>query len=179
MDDANTELEQFRQQWRAEVSARTQHDGRDSKSTKIPRKPPPITSLASSRVTKPSKEEDDDVEPHVYESFDGALPEPEHAESSKGVAKEPQSALEHYEKAVERETAGNLGDSLDLYRKAFRVRSGLHYQPKLLTSSFRWMIELIKNTKANTFHPPTLLRNLPTRTRRTPQLQYPIPPTTP
>lgn len=37
------------------------------------------------------------------------------------VDKEPESALEHYEKAVERESQGNLGDSLNLYRKAFRV----------------------------------------------------------
>jgi F-box protein 9 len=37
------------------------------------------------------------------------------------VASEPVSALEHYEKAVEREVAGKLGDSLSLYRKAFRV----------------------------------------------------------
>ena len=34
---------------------------------------------------------------------------------------EPQSALEHYEKAVEHETQGKLGDSLAHYRKAFRV----------------------------------------------------------
>ncbi len=129
MEDSNAELEQFRQQWRAEVSARTLHDGRDSKSTKIPRKPPPITSLASSRIVNPSKEEEDDVEPHTYDSFDGAQAEVEHGESSKAVAREPQSALEHYEKAVERETAGNLGDSLDLYRKAFRVSYALYILP--------------------------------------------------
>lgn len=35
--------------------------------------------------------------------------------------KEPETALEHYEKAVERESAGNHGDSIRLYRKAFRV----------------------------------------------------------
>jgi F-box protein 9 len=46
--------------------------------------------------------------------------------SAKGLAKtEPVTALEHYEKAVEREAAGNLGDSLRLYRKAFRVRCRL------------------------------------------------------
>jgi len=38
-----------------------------------------------------------------------------------GKASEPVSALDHYEKAVEREVAGKLGDSLNLYRKAFRV----------------------------------------------------------
>ena len=34
---------------------------------------------------------------------------------------EPSSALEHYEKAVEKETHGQLGDSLKHYRKAFKV----------------------------------------------------------
>jgi len=33
----------------------------------------------------------------------------------------PGSALEHYEKAVEKETEGSLGESLKLYRKAFRM----------------------------------------------------------
>ena len=37
--------------------------------------------------------------------------------------KEPRSALEHFEKAVEKEAEGSLGDSLDLYRKAYRVGS--------------------------------------------------------
>lgn len=35
--------------------------------------------------------------------------------------KDPVTALDHYEKAVEREAAGSLGDSLKLYRKAFRM----------------------------------------------------------
>lgn len=34
---------------------------------------------------------------------------------------DPHSALEHYEKAVEKESQGNLGDSLELYRKGYRV----------------------------------------------------------
>lgn len=42
-------------------------------------------------------------------------------ETTVSSSKEPVSALEHYEKAVEREAAGSLGDSLRLYRKAFRV----------------------------------------------------------
>ena len=45
----------------------------------------------------------------------------DHTEDEVGE-REPESALEHYEKAVERETQGQLGDSLDLYRKAFKVR---------------------------------------------------------
>lgn len=37
--------------------------------------------------------------------------------------KEPRSALEHYEQAVEKEIQGSLGDSVRLYRRAFKVRS--------------------------------------------------------
>jgi F-box protein 9 len=36
--------------------------------------------------------------------------------------REPRSALEHFERAVEKEAEGNLGDSLHHYRKAYRVR---------------------------------------------------------
>jgi len=35
--------------------------------------------------------------------------------------KEPSTALEHYERAVDKETTGQLGDSIAHYRKAFRV----------------------------------------------------------
>lgn len=41
------------------------------------------------------------------------------------VKKEPQSALEHFEKAVEKEELGSLGDSLKYYRKAFRMDSAV------------------------------------------------------
>ncbi|KAG4432174.1 hypothetical protein IFR05_012341 [Cadophora sp. M221] len=122
MEDTNPELEQFRQQWRAEVSARTHTEGnREPKSTKVHRKPPPITSLAStSRGVKPSQEEEK-AEPPTFHSPDGSREDSGHGESSKSMAREPQSALEHYEKAVERETTGKLGESLSLYRKAFRM----------------------------------------------------------
>ena len=36
--------------------------------------------------------------------------------------KEPSSALEHFETAVQKEAEGSLGDSLQHYRKAYRVR---------------------------------------------------------
>lgn len=124
MEDTNPELEQFRQQWRAEVSARTQNDtNKGSKTSKATRRPPPIASLSSSNVQHPPKIEEDEENhtPRVFADYDGAADIEAHGESSKTVDKEPQSALEHYEKAVERENQGNLGDSLNLYRKAFRV----------------------------------------------------------
>jgi F-box protein 9 len=126
MEESNPELETFRQQWRAEVSARAQGEGsKASKSSKPSRRPPPITSLSSNIPLKPVKEDGDHAEPQTFSALDGPSGSGEHAGSSWAKnGKEPQSALEHYEKAVERESQGSLGDSLDLYRKAFRVSSG-------------------------------------------------------
>lgn len=124
MEDTNPELEQFRQQWRAEVSARNQNDSKKgSKSSKATRRPPPISSLSSNTANPPIKEdgEDDEHAPQMFAGFDGSADKEEQGESSKSASKEPQSALDHYEKAVEREIQGSLGDSLNLYRKAFRV----------------------------------------------------------
>jgi len=128
MEESNAELETFRQQWRAEVSARAQADGnKASKSSKTPRRPPPITSLSSSIPLKPVKEDEDHAEPQASIGLDGPHKPEETAGKSSWTTdgKVPESALDHYEKAVERESQGNLGDSLDLYRKAFRV-STLH-----------------------------------------------------
>ena len=43
--------------------------------------------------------------------------EPQSATKEKGLV----SALDHYEEAMEKEASGNMGDSLKLYRKAYRV----------------------------------------------------------
>ena len=40
-----------------------------------------------------------------------------------GDVEDAHSALEHYERAVEKESLGSLGESVDLYRKAFKVTS--------------------------------------------------------
>lgn len=47
------------------------------------------------------------------------------AEQQPKAKQEPVSALEHYEKAVEKEALGSLGDSLRHYRTAFRVGGSL------------------------------------------------------
>ncbi|KAI6712131.1 hypothetical protein JHW43_005326 [Diplocarpon mali] len=122
MEESNPELEQFRQQWRAEVSARSQIDGnRESKSTKLPRKPLRTPGQGSSRASKHLNNEEEAVQSRTSSTLERAWEDQGRDESLKTVAKEPQSALELYEKAVEREAAGTLGDSLTLYRKAFRM----------------------------------------------------------
>jgi F-box protein 9 len=130
MEDQNSVLEAFRRQWREEVSAKTQDSSKSAASpSKLSRRPPPITRLSTRRPSKPSEEgEEDHGEPQSFTSLDAPRnPETKQAESSHEGDKEPESALEHYERAVEKETQGNLGDSLNLYRKAFRV--SLHTAP--------------------------------------------------
>ncbi|KAL1836731.1 hypothetical protein VTJ49DRAFT_4723 [Mycothermus thermophilus] len=65
----------------------------------------------------------------VSHSFDEPLAAPAATTSSSSDTGRPQSsgkrepvtALEHFERAVEKEAAGNLGDSLRLYRQAFKM----------------------------------------------------------
>lgn len=126
--DANPELESFREQWRAEVRARntapagSQQQGsafitaRTSKAADP--EPPRATHLSSGRA----KIEDDGDDSYVQtRAFDDPEPSQQGRKDEK-ERPEPVTALDHYERAVEREAAGSLGDSLSLYRKAFRVR---------------------------------------------------------
>jgi F-box protein 9 len=151
----SSELASFREQWRREVQARSggrasismggrQDDatGASSSSTRYtgpPRKPAKASSSKSA-----VEAEDEDYAPSP--SFGDAGPEapgpgrPTRLDG-RAVKAEPVSALEHYEKAVEKEALGNLGDSLNLYRKAFRMDSAVdqsykakHFPPSLATT---------------------------------------------
>jgi F-box protein 9 len=135
MEESNPELESFRQQWRAEVSARSKLE--DSKTNpKIIRAQPAKTLRKLSGLSKFSAEKStrteivDEKESEsipAFQAFDshasGKSVDIDDIEgySNKIGSREPRSALEHYEKAVERESQGSLGDSLNLYRKAFKV----------------------------------------------------------
>ena len=148
MDDSsnNPELESFRQQWRAEVSARSkagEPSHRRQKSTQQQQQQQQLPSKPSARrpsiVPKaPPKPSDDGSDNELSDKESGVpaapftLPSSSLAAAEKDAGKlatphEPESALEHYEKAVEREAQGNLGDSLKLYRKAFRVRPSISH----------------------------------------------------
>ena len=133
-EEVNPELERFRNQWREEVTARTKGG-----STKDAPKPPAVTwrnSKPSSSAVPPPPEkavveeragDHEDYETHTYHDLEDKDDLRRLGEDGEGIhpsnakLKEPRSALEHYERAVERETQGNLGDSLNLYRKAYRV----------------------------------------------------------
>lgn len=133
--NTESDLESFRQQWRQEVSARkgtrTQPATRTSQPSQSgPGRPgqkkagPPLAS--SDHHTSSTSHDHHDDPGHVYHDLPDAeqyLKLANEAERSKarGTTKEPRTALEHYEKAVEREGQGNLGDSVMLYRKAFKL----------------------------------------------------------
>jgi F-box protein 9 len=141
-EESNPELESFREQWRAEVQAKRSAPGSSrQQQQQQPRQQraagPSSTQPRSAPVTGPrgkppqppqklpAQELDDDYV--QVQSFDEPAIAAQISSLKTGRPKategaEPVSALEHYEKAVEKEAVGNLGDSLRLYRKAFRVR---------------------------------------------------------
>ncbi|KAF2734678.1 hypothetical protein EJ04DRAFT_493156 [Polyplosphaeria fusca] len=130
MNSTEAELESFRKQWREEVTAKAKGKapaaaGPSISSTKERNAAPE----AHSHARHPSVEEVDEVEPHAYHD----LGEKQHGrrldETGPPTAtssQEPETALEHYEKAVEKESQGSLGDSVNLYRKAFRLDHKVH-----------------------------------------------------
>ena len=135
---AEAELEAFRQQWREEVlarnkkptaasSGRPQPEQRDQRRRHLPQSSSSAGPASSTARPRDTTEYSEEVEPKAYHD----LPDKEEAlklgiqgqDSDRRKAKEPSSALEHYERAVEKETHGQLGDSIQHYRKAFKVRS--------------------------------------------------------
>lgn len=136
--NTEAELESFRQRWRDEVSARAK-----GKAPTPPAAPAKTTSPSASKPHAPkgpapdaashsharqrSVEETDEITPYVHQDLGerqhGRRLDETNAQSgaNASASNEPKTALDHYEKAVERETQGNLGDSVALYRKAFKV----------------------------------------------------------
>ena len=176
--DISSELESFRQQWRAEVKAKVAPSG---SSRKPPQASPsaagsssaaaaaptitksaapvvaatataaaqaaprpglrrgssaaggpqtPLKLLSSGKKLFAQENDDDYAQPRAFDDEVRTVAPPVNpavatselslfdADTAK---KEPKSALEHYEKAVEKEAMGSLGDSLKHYRTAFRV----------------------------------------------------------
>lgn len=121
MED-NPELQSFRRQWREEVAHRShpQEDRSHQKPSASAARFPPTHHEASER----NEDADDGI---VYDRSEiiqkvGQLQLGSDEDAfHKAPEKEPSSALEHFERAVQREEEGSLGDSLQLYRKAYRV----------------------------------------------------------
>jgi F-box protein 9 len=138
----NPELESFRQQWRAEVTAKhhigesSRHQPSSTASTSAKRRPSHIAKPRPHNLHRPidghESSEDENEQHNKLEkirshgsntSATGDRYDIDHF--AKTITKEPETALEHYEKAVEREASGSLGESLDHYRKAFRAGTPL------------------------------------------------------
>ncbi|KAL3488592.1 hypothetical protein BJX62DRAFT_239945 [Aspergillus germanicus] len=129
----NAELESFRRQWRQEVESRTKPNtaGASQATPSRPAAPPHPRQFPPTRHEAFARKEEEDEEgvatPGQAELVQGidrlslARPDDEDAFHSRTPRTEPKSALEHFERAVEKEAEGNLGDSLQHYRKAYRL----------------------------------------------------------
>ncbi|MCJ1317286.1 hypothetical protein MMC15_002609 [Xylographa vitiligo] len=139
-EETNEELERFRRQWQEEVTARTkagssiQHIGprpeaRHISNAKLAHstRAPPAPSTVYDSKTDAEVEALEGHDPAAYHDLEDKDERRRLGDHGAGVhpnndqMNEPQSALEHYEKAVERENMGSLGDSLIHYRKAYRL----------------------------------------------------------
>ncbi|KAJ3949480.1 uncharacterized protein N0V96_000598 [Colletotrichum fioriniae] len=135
----DSELESFRQQWQTELKhkkvvpeARAPQSKREASSSSKQSVP---TEIPKSIVAKRSQiEEDEEYAQSLV--FDEPAPPASgptlDGQSDPNKARELVSALDHFEEAVEKEAIGSLGDSLKLYRKAFRMdnRVDLAYRKK-------------------------------------------------
>lgn len=143
----NAELESFRREWREEVARRSKPKDRPApqSTAQSTTSAPPSVVPAPQRLPafnegvvhrkdlgEADGEEEDGGPPPGSFDPDGLaqqvselnLKSREKEEEdvfTRRAQEEPNSALEHFERAVEKEAAGNLGDSLQHYRKAYRV----------------------------------------------------------
>lgn len=129
--DTAEELEIFRQQWQQEVTQRAK--GATNASVNIPARPPRPSQSSSGaapplirRQTREAEEYPEDLGEESHHDLEDKDEERRLGEAGErkhpSNKREPRSALDHYELAVERESEGSLGDSLNHYRKAYRVR---------------------------------------------------------
>lgn len=179
MDQTEAELESFRRRWREEVSARknprpsTTVERRPLQRASVPAPQPSKASVSPSASTDiwPDAQYDrDEVEPGTYRDLEeqderrilGGDPSG-HSRDGPNKEREPRSALEHYEKAVERESQGSLGDSVSLYRRAFRVFTILQYCNGVSSADVcihSLTLRFTKHTKTNIFRHPYSQQNL-------------------
>ncbi|KAK2055489.1 F-box domain-containing protein [Colletotrichum caudatum] len=136
----DSELESFRQQWRSELKTKKTVLGPQAslikkKASSFSKPPVPTESSRAVVPKRPQLEEDEEYARSMV--FDEPAPSLSPSvsaleETVPSQAKELVSALDHFEAAVEKEAIGSLGDSLKLYRKAFRMdsRVDLAYRKK-------------------------------------------------
>ncbi|OAG37590.1 hypothetical protein AYO21_08198 [Fonsecaea monophora] len=145
MAEQAAELEQFRQQWKEEVSARArkpekkplssaQHKHRRTSDGRPER---PVNKPPTRHPAADIKQDDSDHYSDADQAGGSSSAtihqrmetlkihnvDDDDFTTNASSKKEPISALEHFERAVEKESQGNLGDSLSHYRKAYKLDS--------------------------------------------------------
>jgi F-box protein 9 len=141
MEQTEAELERFRREWRNEVSARTRtrpsaipqaHTSAGASSSSQARQRKSHPPLPKQQYPRDAHEGWDEIEPRSYHDLEEKATGRRVGDETGRLspATEPTTALEHYEKAVEREGQGNLGDSVSLYRKAFKLDARVHEKYK-------------------------------------------------
>ncbi|PNY23785.1 Uncharacterized protein TCAP_06277, partial [Tolypocladium capitatum] len=119
----DSELESFRQQWLSDLRTRRG----DSPQAPRPEAAAPPSPARRRRAVPSQLDDDDDDDDHLQgRAFDHAEPPQQSGNTLDGSvrprpARELVSALDHYEEAMEKEAQGNMGDSLKLYRQAYRL----------------------------------------------------------
>lgn len=134
VQETMSELARFREQWLSEVAiSKTTKAGGTLSSTATEKRPErrkdavssSLVESVASRSKDVSEYPEDVVEPRAYHDLpdeeEKLKLEREGQDHHRHLFQEPSSALEHYEHAVEKETRGQLGDSIKHYRKAFKV----------------------------------------------------------
>ena len=194
--DTAEELERFRQQWQQEVTQRVKEA--PSASVKKPARPPHPSQNGSGAIpperaapplirrrTREAEEHDEDLGGEGHHDLEDKDDDRRLGEAGERThpsnKREPHSALDHYELAVERESEGILGDSLNHYRKAYRVRIEpfpLEACPSIEYESSS-MPALTASIRTSTSRLPPSLQNRQTQTHQTPLSQSQTPPTTP
>ncbi|KAH7155766.1 hypothetical protein B0J13DRAFT_234029 [Dactylonectria estremocensis] len=138
----NSELESFRRKWISDLRHQT-HDEQPAPQSQSrhdgPRLAPSTAgsgrrrrpSVSHSSASKPVHSVDENEDNYIQsQSFDEPASASQPAHDAHGVhgvsaRKKLVSALDHYEEAMAKEAQGNMGDSLKLYRKAYRLDNGV------------------------------------------------------
>jgi F-box protein 9 len=156
MSDSTSELDQFRRRWKEEVSAKNKRAeprsnvaGAPSRARRPseprPERPfnkPPARHPAAD--IKDESEHDSEAEhpttqSQLAEQVDSLdLEDADRDEFGDRSTKVPETALEHFERAVEKEDQGNLGESLSHYRKAYKMDAKVDQTYKNKHFAHRW-----------------------------------------
>jgi F-box protein 9 len=122
-NELDSELESFRQKWISDLRTRNEHPETAEAPAEPSRRPHhgPISSLPHKHVPAPADDgEDDYVQSRSFDQDEPVNQAPQDVHHDR-KGKKLVSALDHFEEAMHKEDQGNMGDSLKLYRKAYRV----------------------------------------------------------